>query len=351
MEYLDIFKTTEELQTKKNRFKRLIKNDSSKIFLYLSTLVSQSALIAVNPNAAPFIFTNTLSSLLIAYSIYNLNNCWKNTNSFENELLEQIRNTSTYQECLFEYHEYIKDLADFINMFGFSTIKEIVIYLQFLLENGLLSEKLSHQYYSYKYETDILSELYGTRVLEGKSVCRHVSSLFVDTINELNYTSCNVVTSVIENLPAKTLKSKEIDWNHSIIGVEEKGELLLYDAIGKCFVNSFDGTKNNLIESYRIGKSCVPISKPYYLIDYYQKTLNYNRSEENLNIIYKPIMTVSSEEQEYLIDRVKDFYILNMVEAFEFYQKEQNRMVNIVKLAKSLSPHTDKEISSWLVKK
>ena len=71
MEYLDIFKTTEELQTKKNRFKRLIKNDSSKIFLYLSTLVSQSALIAVNPNAAPFIFTNTLSSLLIAYSIYN----------------------------------------------------------------------------------------------------------------------------------------------------------------------------------------------------------------------------------------------------------------------------------------
>ena len=178
-----------------------------------------------------------------------------------------------------------------------------------------------------------------------------MSSLFVDTLNELDKTACNILTTVQNNPPTKNIKLKDISWNHSIVGVKEDNNLILFDPVSKHFVNPYNIEETKIIEKYRAGLIDDGNLKKYYLISNDHEFFNTSQTKKKLKITYNPIKTINYNEYLYLVEYIKNIYFTNISLALEFYKSQNSKMRKITELKKELSPYSDQKITSWLVKK
>lgn len=340
MAEIDLLEFQDDLR--KNRLSRVLK---SREFLSHYLIISTQIPTLINPS---FSILDVFAPFVIATQFHSIKQDIKRAALFdEQELIKVIRNSENYQTCLSEYQTYISEIAKLIRCLGFTTVKETLIYLELLLNHGFFSKNMHHQYKNFKYQNDYVVELCGARVLSGESVCRHMTAFFCDILKELEHTSCLLSVKTTSN-PLDIVNKRDIKWDHCVLGVTEKGEKMLFDPTNGAFMGTPDSLEITK-KTKRTIAQMVGTRDHFTIINNNQAFLN-EAHQASLPIITKsPLMTISQEELEYLSTRINQVFEGNMWNQMSFYQFQERRKQEIIKLQKRLFPYSDDPIKEWTI--
>ncbi len=273
----------------------------------------------------------------------------------KDELIEIIRDSQTYKDLETEYQEYIKDLASLIRIFKFKTAKEIIIYLECLMESGFLSSTQEHKYYIYKNEKDYIPELYGAKVLTGACVCRHMSSFQVNMLNQLGYQAANISCHMTGEDPVKTIEKGKVKLDHSITGVVDNGEKVLYDPTHNLFATIPTGIDMKSEASLFISEYVLPENvhkdNRYLLLSpnlHYANPGN-EASCEALNTTRLARITLG--EHDYLLEKIGKIHTANIPLELDFFVKHWDQLRTITRLYQELMPYNDAEIKKHIIRR
>lgn len=340
MSEINVIEYQDEL--KRNRLKKYIQ---TKDFLIHSFIIgAQIPCIISSSDTIP------LASFIIATQVQAIKQGLKQVElQDEQQIIDLLRNSSDYKDCQEQYQIYTSEVAKLIKNIGFKSVKEVLIYLQMLLESGYFAPNMKHQYQKFKNENELLIELIGARVLSGTSVCRHMASFFSDVLNELDYQACNMSVITTSGKPIKVANKPRITWNHSIVAVASYGEKILYDPTSRTFISK--PTDLDLSKAKReIGQKILQEETDYVIINNNQLFLNPNRIAEAIMIQQSSLKSITYEEFEYLANEVSKVHKGNMHNQMYFYQTQEKRRQEIVRLQKRLCPYSDKTITEWKIK-
>ena len=233
--------------------------------------------------------------------------------------IKQIR--SLYQEFITNYNKLNKifDLNDPI---------QIHTMFNYLLYKGYLSMDKNFEF-SNKEARDI-NGLYGTNVITGKAVCRHISAMLTDILNNYGIESSqlgvysmdySVNINILEQ--PKYTKEELVNWVQTHIIDEQKYSIVmkfieeLVDKRGQNIELSTEMIEDKNILKRKVGNHAITFSvkdgKSYYLDP--TQTRIYRVSENDKNVLYDdeydrvPIKLLSSivlnDSKDYLIMRKK----------------------------------------------
>lgn len=341
-ELLNVLELEQDLKSRKtSRFIKDKKNLSKicAIIVYeISCIVSGSI---------PYI---VIVNLIIPLILKRLYKDWQHLDKITAIIVDEIRKTSDYRKCIELYSEYIKNLAEYISKYKFENIKETAFYFDFLLSNGVLSSNLKNTYHDFEYDRNYIVEILGARALSGASVCRHMSCLAADCFNELGYVAelFNVAsTSDISKITgAESLK--EVKWAHGVVAIEDNSKKFLYDPT----VSRFSGKAS--IESSEIFDYIAKVSfvtpETFLLINPTQ--YSFSKSHNGLKTLTNlPLEKLNEDELFFLRQHIYEIFDKNRDDAYRFYCENYTLVNEIANLESSLCPHSDKEITSWTLKK
>lgn len=344
MEQIDVIAYEKDL--KKQRFKRLMHNKQA---------ISAAA---IGIAQIPSIFLNDLTffkifgGVVIGLEFSLLRRYWKRESiTEETQTIEMLRTTTTYNELMNEYKKYIKDVAKLVKFVGLESAKENVVYIHALMELGYFAKQMDHKYKIFKNERDYLSELCGAKVVTGTSVCRHMSSFIVDVMNEMGYTAANVSCTLNEDDPVKRIQKGNIELDHAVVAVADKGTKFLFDATNGNFVAipvDFDFTE---LESIHVSQFVIPDKKKYLIVCPIMSTLNFGREKQCEIIGTTKLCKMSIYEVNYLREKIEKVLQGNMPNQFAFYVTHEPQRQKIEALYKELLPYSDEEIKSHIVRK
>ncbi len=348
MEQLDIIALEKEL--KKERFKNHLTN---KRFMIETS-------IAVASLTAGALVESSISRMLFCFGggtrLFTIKVLHEKILLEEKQkVIDIISESETYKELEKEYEAYIKDLANLIKIFGFKSAKEILLYLQFVMETGLLNPKFDHKYKIFKYEKDYFPELHGARVITGRCVCRHMSSLYSDILNELNYSSANIHCVATSDDPVKMIQKRKAKLNHCVTGVVDNGEKIIYDPTHGLFLTIPTGIDNKAEESMHVTEYIAPQSvskeKKYLILSPNIEAANIGRKAESQALNTTRLARITIGEYEYLRNRVENLFCANKRITDEFYFVHFNQMRKIDSLYQELMPFSDTPITKQIIRK
>lgn len=346
MQEINMLKYQEQL--KKGRLSRVLKeNGKARVALAAACAGMPGLIMTNNEFLHAFLVILTISELR-----YITTEVKKQIIPEQELIANQLRNSSTYHECVREYNQYIKEVAKLIRNLGFKSSKDVVTYLQLLLDTGHFSKYMNHRYKKFNYENEYITELCGARVMTGKSVCRHMSTFFADVLNQLGYTAANIQVNTTEKDPIKVATNEHRIPNHAIVGVMDQGEKFMYDPTSGLFTTppkgiSFEEPESVLISEYVAPKD----NKRYVIIDPKSKILNPQR-EKQLSILNTArSMTITPGEAEYLRNKAEIIYRGNAHNQYEFFTSQEERRAKIAELYSDLCPHSDSKIKKWTIQK
>ncbi len=232
----------------KQRFiKEQIKSKNVRIFTEFSTLLTEISLVEFYLSSTLPIddITNKLLmlsgghllfftfSLVSSFIKYEKN---KGDNSVANSLMNSLRQSDEYHQCINVYEKYLDDFSSFLKSLDITDSFEVALAYQYMLNNGLLSYSKKHGYDTYiaaGKAADIikkceLDELFGCRVATGRSVCRHMSSLLTDLENRVGNEAHNLYVNKYH-----TTNEKEVDLttdyvNHQMTILNEQDKYYIY---------------------------------------------------------------------------------------------------------------------------
>ena len=344
MEQIDVIAYEKDL--KKNRFKRLTQNKQA----ISAAAIGVAQLPSIFFNDLPFF--KIFGGVVIGLEFSLLRKYWKRERiAEETQTIEMLRTTTTYKELMDEYKKYIKDTAKLVKSAHLQSVKENVVYIHALMELGYFAKQMDHKYQLFKYEREYLEEVIGAKVVTGRSVCRHMSSFVVDVLNELGYTAANVSCTLNEDDPVKRIKKGNVELDHSIVGVADKGTKFLFDATNGNFVAvpvDFDFTE---IESIHVSQFVIPDKKKYLIVCPHMRTLNFGREKQCEIINTTKLAKMSVYEVKYLREKIERVLQGNMHNQFAFHVMHEPQRQRIEALYKELLPYSDKEITSHIVRK
>jgi hypothetical protein len=313
---------------------------------------------AIGVAQIPSIILNDLSffkifgGVVIGLEFSMLRKYWKKEKiAEETQTMAMLRTTTTYKELMDEYQKYIKDVAKLVKIVGLNSAKENVVYIHALMELGYFAKQMDHQYRLYKYERDYLSELCGAKVVTGKSICRHMSSFIVDVMNELGYTAANVSCTVNEDDPVKRIQKGNVELDHAVVAVADKGTKFLFDATNGNFIAlpvDFDFTE---IESIHVSQYVVPEKKRYLIVCPLMETLNFGREKQCKILGSTKLCKMSVYEVNQLREKIERVLHGNMHNQFAFHIMHEPQRRKIENLYQELLPDNDEEITSHIVRK
>ena len=212
--------------------------------------------------------------------------------------------TTTYQELDKEYRQYVKDVAELIRYVGLSSSKEVLLYLQALMETGHFAKNNDHKYQLFEHERDFVQELYGAKVLTGRSVCRHMSSFFVDVMNELKYTAANICTTPPLLQPIEDVINGKSQLNHQVVGIVECGRKLVFDpTCGEFSAESKDLDTPNI--QFEICQVVIPETKLFLMMSPYSEYINPNNEQACTTMNKTKLGRITSEEVKYLKNKIE----------------------------------------------
>lgn len=346
MEEINMLQYQEEL--KKGRLHRVLKNNG-KARVALAAACAQMPGLFIPDND----FLHAFLVILTITELKYINLEIKRQQNPEIELMAtKMRTTSTYHECVKEYNQYIKEVARLIRHLGFTSSKDVVTYLQILLETGHFSKNMNHRYKKFKHEIEYTTELCGARVLSGKSVCRHMSTFFADVLTQLGYTAANIQVIATEKDPVKIATNEYRRSNHAIVGVMDQGQKFMFDPTSGLFTTpargiSYDTPESVLISEYVDSNP----KKRYVIIDPKSRELNPQRAQQVKALNIAKEMTITQGEAEFLKNKAEIIYRGNVHNQYQFFISQEERREKITKLYSELCPYSDSSIKEWTLKK
>lgn len=344
MEQIDVIQYEKNL--KKQRLKRLMKNKQALSAAFIGA--AQIPSIIFNDMT----FFKAFGGAVIGLEFSLLRRYWKKERIVEEtQTIDMLRTTTTYNELLTEYQNYIKDVAQLVKSVGLQTAKENVVYIHALMEVGFFAKNMDHKYKIFKFEREYLEELIGAKVVTGTSVCRHMSSFIVDVMNELGYTAANVSCTPNDDDPVKRIQKGNVELDHAVVGVADKGTKFLFDATNGNFIAvpvNFDFTE---IESIHVSQFVIPDKKKYLIVCPHMRTLNFGREKQCEIINTTKLCSMSVYEVEYLRDKIKKVLQGNMFRQYAFYQLHEPQRRRIETLYQELLPYSEEEIKTHIVRK
>lgn len=346
MEQIDVIKYRKEL--KKERPKRLL-HDRQALF---AAIVGAANLPSAILNESAFF--RAFSAFVIGLEISQLRRRWKKQEIIEEyKVAEMLRETSTYQELKNEYDSYVKDVAMLIKSAGLKSAKEVISYLQGLMENGFFAKNMKHQYQKYEYEREYLEELCGVKIVTGKCVCRHMSSFFVDVMNELGYTAANVSCAVCEEKddPIKLMQRNKVTLNHAVAGVVDQGQKFLFDPTNGNYIGLPQDFDFKPIESIHVAQYAIKEKKRYLIMNPHSETLNFGRYEEGERMNCTKLATISPYEVKYIREKIEKVLTGNMPNQLMFYMEHEPQRAKIELLYRDIMPFGDEPIKKHLVRR
>lgn len=342
MAELDVLELQKSL--KKERLVRMLK-DKRVLTLLGACGIQLIPIFLINDNV-----TRSLSAFAIGAEITIIRHCYRSEGiKDEAVIIEKLRETEIYKECKEEYNAYIKEVASLIRDTGIKSSKEAVQYLQFLMEEGFFAPNKKHQYKKYAYCKEYLAELCGAKVLSGTSVCRHMSSFFVDVLSELNYTAANLSVITTNNDPVKLVKRGIPKWTHAVTAISEEGKMYLFDPTCGMFSSLPKDISFEEIESIFVSQAVTEEEKKYYIMNPDSFVINYGRATELTQVLHSKPSQITKEELEYIRNKVSRIFRGNITNQFAFYFKNEAQRRDITQKVKELSPYSDKRIESWKV--
>mgnify|MGYP004456233703 FL=1 len=171
-------------------FNRIKKTDA-RIIPELAVLLDEIGLVQIL-EASPAFITSGIGFIAISCYMFAKNmRCEKIMyhNECYHNIQSLLRTTDTYSNCIESYNDYIHKYNTFLNQLGITSPMEEIVIFQKMLKNGYLFKDKKGGYnnldtpsgaFSCMFELD---ELLGCRVSTGTYVCRHVSSLLNDILN------------------------------------------------------------------------------------------------------------------------------------------------------------------------
>lgn len=344
MEQIDVQDFEKEL--KKTRIKRMLKN--KRVIYSVAISIAQLSSIILNDIS----FFKVFGGVVIGFEFSLLKRYWKREKiEEETQTTSMLRTTTTYNEILNEYKNYIKDIATLIKSTDLNSSKESVVYLHALMELGYFSKLMNHQYKTYNYEEEYLEELLGAKVTTGTSVCRHMSSFMADVMNELGYTAANITCTINSKDPIKRLKKGNIQLDHAVLAVEEKGEKFLFDATNGDFITAPVDLDSTKIETTLISEYVIPNEKRYLIICPKINMLNFGREQQCEKISEARLCTMTISEVIKIREKIIRTLQNNMSDQFCFHLTHEGQRSKIESLYKELLPYSDDEIKSYIVRK
>lgn len=344
MEQIDVIQYEKDL--KKQRLKRLMHNKQALSAAFIG--VAQIPSIIFNDMT----FFKVFGGAVIGLEFSLLRRYWKRERLVEEtQTMDMLRTTTTYNELLKEYQNYIKDVAKLLKMVGLKSAKENVVYIHGLMELGYFAKEMDHKYKLFKNERDYLSELCGAKVVTGTSVCRHMSSFIVDVMNEMGYTAANISCTVNDDDPVKRIQKGNVELDHAVVGVADQGSKFLFDATNGNFIATpvdFDFTE---IESIHVSQFVIPDKKKYLIVCPKMDTLNFGREEQCKIIGTTKLCKMSVYEVKYLREKIEKVLQGNMHNQFLFHLMHEPQRRKIETLYQELLPYSEEEIKTHIVRK
>lgn len=344
MEQIDVIQYEKDL--KKQRLKRFIKNKQALSAAFIAAANIPGAI--MNDTA----FFRAFNTFIIGLEISMLRRYWKREGIVEEaQTIDMLRTTTTYKELEEEYQKYVKDVAELIRHVGLKSSKEVVMYLQALMELGYFAKGMKHKYKIFKYERDYLSEMCGAKIVTGTSVCRHMSSFFVDVLNAMNYTAANISVTHDDENPVKRIQRRNVILNHAVAGVIDNGQKFLFDPTCGQYAalpQNFDFTE---IESIHVSQFVVPDVKKYLIMCPKLDILNVGRDEQCKIINTSKLATITVGEVEYIRRKIEQVVQGNMYNQFGFFVSHEQQRQKIEQLYQELLPYSDEKIEKHIVRK
>lgn len=344
MEQIDVIQYEKDL--KKQRLKRLMKNKHALSAAFIG--VAQIPSIIFND----LTFFKVFGGAVIGLEFSLLRRYWKRERLVEEtQTMDMLRTTTTYNELLKEYQNYIKDVAKLLKMVGLKSAKENVVYIHGLMELGYFGKEMDHKYKLFKNERDYLSELCGAKVVTGTSVCRHMSSFIVDVMNEMGYTAANISCTVNDDDPVKRIQKGNVELDHAVVGVADQGSKFLFDATNGNFIATpvdFDFTE---IESIHVTQFVILDKKKYLIVCPHMRTLNFGREKQCEIINTTKLGKMSVYEVKYLREKIEKVLQGNMHNQFLFHLMHEPQRRKIETLYQELLPYSEEEIKTHIVRK
>ncbi len=348
MAELDLIRFEEE--QKKNHLKKLINDKEFKYECVIAACNITGAVVFENILSKAW-FTFLQIMRLPKFKVINK----RVLSEEEKELENTARDSITYQELKSAYEEYINNIVNLIKIFKLENSKETMLFLQILMENGLLSESLKHEYYKYEHYKELTPELLGAKIVTGKSVCRHMSTLFVNVLNNLGYPSANMHCHLEKGNPIERLKKGNVELDHSIVATYDKGEKYLFDPTHILFATTPSGIDMSTEESTYVAEYVDKENKDnenrYLIINPYTREDELNSKDTCSLLNNARIARITNGEFEYLLAKMVRLQSTNDKIIIDFTMRNHNLAVKIANLTRELMPSSDKPITKHLIRK
>lgn len=250
--------------------------------------------------------------------------------------------TSDYNKIKIEYQEIVKNYNKMNKLFNLNDPIEVYTMFNHLLYNGYLSVNKKFEYY--KKENDIDSKL-GVNIITGQGVCRHISSLLTDILNDYGIEACNLIVYISKEKEI-SLKDKKFLEILKILPnyIQEKQAEMYGNHAISC---AFKDDKSYYLDSTnkftgRINDNKIIVCDDYKFIPKLNMTKFINEKMQYLKLKQRLIdsnPSISKEEEKILIDKTinicddnKDIFEKFYNENKEIYQEINAKVLKLKKL-------------------
>lgn len=322
-------------------------NDKKMAEAVIAALISGAAVVGVHNLDADIIIESAVNILGIAGTIPLCLKTAINLAIAHFKLANTARpeNEGLYHECLDMYNEYIYRLASLLSEVPVKDSLHLAVFLDRCMSTGFFSSTGFANYQKFSGDLDgRYTDLFGTRVLLGESVCRHNTVFATDVLKAMGYNAFYVSVDSLKKHSRYSFDRISSDSNHAVTGIVDKDGRYIYDFTwGK--VAYFDkNVSNELGVNPDINIYLSEVLKNYYSgIEYNTKgyVLARNWFQDDLSMFMnaedKEIDLINVNEYVYLTDRLFKEYFLKLV---EFRESNKKLTDDIVGLSKVLIPYS-----------
>ncbi len=290
---------------------------------------------------------------------FNLMKSLINTNIYsenlKSELANVIINSDMYKSLEEYYYTYLLKLATFFKEEGITDALGISLFFQELLDSGNLSYNRKHSYNYSMTKKDYIknklkyeSELLGSYVITGSSVCRHMAYLLVDLENQLEKEAYN--TNVFIENERLITNLKRSNTNHSVTLIIDNELLFAYCPTTKRILNINFDSKDYFYDHYKY--FCFTnVNKAYS--EYYNNFIapldnNYDIEKLYNNCIYKKLTEGELTKRKMQI-ALQFFEEETNGSIDEFYNKTKDDLESINQKIYELTPHEKGKVKSLII--
>ena len=238
----------------------------------------------------------------------------KQINQMKNELDNIYTKSTEFTNLEKSYNRLIKETAFLLTNMNITEPVPILSLYTYLIKNGYLS--LNH-HFTYNKNVDDCLYLFGTNVIYGEGVCRHITTFLTDIYKEIGYESYNIA---MVSKDTETLSRQEYNYEES--NIQESKIQKVKNKINNVYGTNFNHLVtlvNNLNESLIVDPTNDIV---FYINDHYQIIPIIGKKQ----IMIGKYLPLFNKEEKGLL---KDFLSITKQKTINTVQNNYNKTWNI----------------------